>query len=775
MLPPTTSSRRTWRACSNGAWWPRPPGCGLLCAKLITSPLIQLGWGCRDSPHSEGHLAWRRTVGGALNIWEDSSSLGLAHGTAQLSWLCPGVTRGLRGNPTMIAWARRSWICCLSNRCGRIGQPGTLRPTTFLAWSPSSSTMPRAWSTSLSFGTFGGPGSPHVEDGGTHPWYPSQLTWLRGEHHGPEQFGRYGVGLVPWRLGRNPCHLARLVDCRRLNSVSDASPQCAVPVHPPNVQDVTPSCVETHLQQLRPSDVFLLPGDTEVCSAVSGPARTLQTLAAVVSGVAMAYHPGAYAVQAASEAPPCAETAMERVAATRVEQWRSQWGLQDETDFAYAFASYDSAVAHGGHHVADAWLQARSKSIEEDLIPQAAAVAESSGSKDRPATWPTPKASMMKKSKMVQALRVRPGPDQPEHVLLRAEALRKASSQAKVMRPQGELTPERYSQWQDALDTLAKRKVTEAEGATVVNALKSWAELRAYMEQKDRLFPPDALDLYGFLQNGTSGPYRAFHSLKWFSKHGRLQWDFSDVPVPARKNPPKQANPEQAVAVEPPMIAALEERIQSLYEAGDPRWRGLLSSWLVAFKELSLHLGCQIDLGCQSLVPSWWWSYIWICHLMWHFLQLFFGAQELLSNSHLYGHIMCPANACHFLVALLPGQAHPTTMHWRWADASQAAGSQVKPAHPPCTGAKLAQAKLLVTGSSPPSHRALSPSSWRKPSLLAKKPINQSPTATRELQHALALKLPWRMNLTTLQTHIFQVNSAYGCDYVYNENVSNSL
>ena len=237
----------------------------------------------------------------------------------------------------------------------------------------------------------------------------------------------------------------------------------------------------------------------------------------------------------------------------------------------------------GTTYVADAWLQARSKSIEADLIPQAAAVAESSGSKDRPATWPTPKASMMKKSKMVQALRVRPGPDQPEHVLLRAEALRKAFSQAKVMRPQGELTPERYSQWQDALDTLAKRKVTEAEGATVVNALKSWAELRAYMEQKDRLFPPDALDLYGFLQNGTSGPYRAFHSLKWFSKHGRLQWDFSDVPVPARKNPPKQANPKQAVAVEPPMIAALEERIQSLYEAGDPRWRGLLSSWLVAF------------------------------------------------------------------------------------------------------------------------------------------------------------------------------------------------
>lgn len=31
------------------------------------------------------------------------------------------------------------------------------------------------------------------------------------------------------------------------------------------------------------------------------------------------------------------------------------------------------------------------------------------------------------------------------------------------------------------------------------------------------------------------------------------------------------------------MIAALEEKIQSLYEAEDPRWRCLLSSWLVAF------------------------------------------------------------------------------------------------------------------------------------------------------------------------------------------------
>lgn len=206
----------------------------------------------------------------------------------------------------------------------------------------------------------------------------------------------------------------------------------------------------------------MLTDATEVPSAVSGPARTLQTLAVVVLGIAMAYHQGP--MWSRRLVRSFHQLTTERVATTRVEQWISQWGLLDDVDFAYAFASYDSAVAHGGHHVADAWLQARSQNMEDELIPRAAAVVESPGLQDRPpASRPALNASILKKSKMAQALRIRPGPDQPEQVLLRAEALRKAFSQAKVMRPQGELTPERYAQWQDALDTLAKSKVTEAE------------------------------------------------------------------------------------------------------------------------------------------------------------------------------------------------------------------------------------------------------------------------------------------------------------------------
>ena len=89
---------------------------------------------------------------------------------------------------------------------------------------------------------------------------------------------------------------------------------------------------------LRPSDVVGVADAAEVNTALSGPART----------------------------PSLWHT----MAAMRAEQWKTQWGLQDPTDFAFAFSTYDSAVAHGGHHVADAWLQARSQCMEDDLIPQ---------------------------------------------------------------------------------------------------------------------------------------------------------------------------------------------------------------------------------------------------------------------------------------------------------------------------------------------------------------------------------------------------------------------
>jgi len=125
---------------------------------------------------------------------------------------------------------------------------------------------------------------------------------------------------------------------KRLSCVPGVFPLSAAHVHPPNVQVVTPLSVRVQQWLLQPSDVVGVADAAEVNTALSGPART----------------------------PSLWHT----MAAMRVEQWKTQWGLQDPTDFAFAFSTYDSAVAHGGHHVADAWLQARSQCMEDDLIPQ---------------------------------------------------------------------------------------------------------------------------------------------------------------------------------------------------------------------------------------------------------------------------------------------------------------------------------------------------------------------------------------------------------------------
>ena len=62
-----------------------------------------------------------------------------------------------------------------------------------------------------------------------------------------------------------------------------------------------------------------------------------------------------------------AETATERVAQARVARWRSEQGLTAANAFAFAFAAYDEAVAHGGHHVATAWLRVRARVLAEGL------------------------------------------------------------------------------------------------------------------------------------------------------------------------------------------------------------------------------------------------------------------------------------------------------------------------------------------------------------------------------------------------------------------------
>ena len=215
---------------------------------LTTFPRIQLGWEWMAYPRSEGHLVLSRAAGVVRSFRVCSDSLGSELGTVQLSWLCPGVTRGLPGNPAMSALVRRSWICCLSSRFGRSGQHQTLSLTTSMAWLPSSSTTVTAW--------------------------PRRVM-------GCLEYMRRRAGSQVCGGGSVPP-----VDCPLQSYAVDVSLPYAVPVHPPNVQVVTPTSVRAQQHHQRPSDVCVAHETAEVPSAVS--AQHGRSVAAVTSGAAMA-------------------------------------------------------------------------------------------------------------------------------------------------------------------------------------------------------------------------------------------------------------------------------------------------------------------------------------------------------------------------------------------------------------------------------------------------------------------------------------------------------
>ena len=124
------------------------------------------------------------------------------------------------------------------------------------------------------------------------------------------------------------------------------------------------------------------------------------------------------------------------------------------------------------------------------------------------------------------------GPDQPEQLELRISVLSRAFLQAGALHPGGHLSPERIVDWQRACRDLAQSKVTAAEPATILNALKTFAELQKFQKDRDRQLPPDELDLHSFLLNGTKSAQRAMNSLKWFCKHARLPWPVQKLLLP---------------------------------------------------------------------------------------------------------------------------------------------------------------------------------------------------------------------------------------------------
>ena len=187
-----------------------------------------------------------------------------------------------------------------------------------------------------------------------------------------------------------------------------------------------------------------------------GSARCASTVLAQTSAIVLAglmADRGRYAVESAGSSRWDPETSAEVAQAARVREFREQYHLLDDADFAFAFRSAEEALLAGGRGLADAWTKARSEQTEE-LMPLAASTVEAGSSRDRPAPalrLPAPPVPVRKGGTLSQQA------FSADSVNRRVEALAKVFEDAGFHRPSvGNLSDAILAEWKLQLIYLAR-------------------------------------------------------------------------------------------------------------------------------------------------------------------------------------------------------------------------------------------------------------------------------------------------------------------------------
>ena len=284
---------------------------------------------------------------------------------------------------------------------------------------------------------------------------------------------------------------------------------------------------------------------------------------------------GRYAMEAAGHVEGWdLQNATEILAEQRAREFRRQFHLESDEDLAFAFESFEDAKQAGGTAFAIQWVEAR-HSAQANLLGDAAEVIESSAgsARDKPALERKPQPSRGKGVTLSRSA------FEPEHVTRRVDALALVFFEAGVFRPSMRTEATTLEQ-KKAIERLCQEKVTAAEPVTIHNAIRTWRELQNFMNARGRDHI-ETLDLAAFIQGGTLGPSRALNSLKWLNKHASLRMELENLVLPTPASMRQRAR-NQALVVEPPMLAFLERGIEDQYNSKSPKWTALLSSWLVA-------------------------------------------------------------------------------------------------------------------------------------------------------------------------------------------------
>ena len=250
-----------------------------------------------------------------------------------------------------------------------------------------------------------------------------------------------------------------------------------------------------------------------------------------------------------------------------VQLFRTRFCLQDVRDFAAAFVSWEEASRMAGPAVANAW--AATAAVPEEVtelfaVEQAVLAGRSVGAGGPRQRCQRP-AQLLLRARPRQP-KVRPPAAATDQVSDRlAYFFERAGAHRPVSCPEA-----RQREWRTFLSQVAARKVSAAEPATIDRVLRTIEELERWQLSRGRadgLSDCDSVDLSAFLTEGTTAPARALSALRWFAKHGRLGWDFSELVL--GKRPGYQVSARgQAIPAEPFMPSLLEQKMSLVISKG---------------------------------------------------------------------------------------------------------------------------------------------------------------------------------------------------------------
>ena len=176
--------------------------------------------------------------------------------------------------------------------------------------------------------------------------------------------------------------------------------------------------------------------------------------------------------------------ALDQVQQVRVRELRDS--RRRDSAFALYFNTYEEAKLADGVLLAGAW--ARMRALEEEkFLPAAAAALESrSSASSFSFRGPSSKADL---------------------------PISKRST-VRVMKPTGQILKESFPNGKTGVTRrLSQENFTHADKATVINAVRTYAELKHFMAARDREMPPEELDLRPFLGHWHGRPSDGFQFL----------------------------------------------------------------------------------------------------------------------------------------------------------------------------------------------------------------------------------------------------------------------